>query len=201
MLRWLAGIALIFGIGVAVLTGRLTMIFPALMLGTMPYVLEAIIGTVDPESERSPNPFYAAIATKNFASLEQILGSRTDLDDGAKAYVLAQASVVAGETSKWIPRAAKSLQDSSYSERLEVPAAVAYAIEATVHGPDSPSLSTKADGYRQEALADAQKWKHNSYWALLLAGLFGFLFIGTESIAQIISRRIKRIGELLTPLR
>ena len=76
---------------------------------------------------------------------------------------------------------------------------------------ENPLIGTVAEGeiefdrpreqHRQSALAEANDWKRNSFWALLLAGLFGVIATGHESIAQIIFRRVRRIGELLTPLR
>ncbi|KAI3488600.1 hypothetical protein L1887_47369 [Cichorium endivia] len=200
----ISAVAMIAGVGLAVITGRLFNIVPALMVGMMPHVMGAFLGILDPgtaSTASKPSEFYSAVESKNLPTLQRLLSSREDLDEVARAYVLAQASVASGSSSKWVVLTAKNLREGKIKGNFAVPAGIAYAIEATALGPESPSLSDRAEQHRQSALAEAGNWKRNSFWALLLAGLFGVIATGHESIAQIIFRRVRRIGELLTPLR
>lgn len=201
LLRVITGLVMLMGIGAAVVTQRVSHIIPAIMIGTMPHVLGAAFGVVDSGTKSSPSEFYSAVESKNLPTLQRLLSSREDLDEVARAYVLAQASVAGGSSSKWVVLTAKNLREGKIKGAFSVPAGIAYAIEATALGPESPSLSDRAEQHRQSALAKASDWKRNSFWALLLAGLFGVIATGHESIAQIIFRRVRRIGELLTPLR
>ncbi|ELH1552154.1 hypothetical protein [Stutzerimonas stutzeri] len=203
-LKMISAVAMIAGVGLAVITGRLFNIVPALMVGMMPHVMGAFLGILDPgtaSTASKPSEFYSAVESKNLPTLQRLLSSREDLDEVARAYVLAQASVASGSSSKWVVLTAKNLREGKIKGNFAVPAGIAYAIEATALGPESPSLSDRAEQHRQSALAEAGNWKRNSFWALLLAGLFGVIATGHESIAQIIFRRVRRIGELLTPLR
>ncbi|MBK3467920.1 MULTISPECIES: tellurite resistance protein [Pseudomonas] len=200
-LKMISAVAMIAGVGLAVITGRLFNIVPALMVGMMPHVMGAFMGILDPGTTSKPSEFYSAVESKNLPTLQRLLSSREDLDEVAKAYVLAQASVAEGSSSKWVVLTAKNLREGKIKGNFAVPAGIAYAIEATALGQESQSLSDRAEQHRQSALAEANDWKRNSFWALLLAGLFGVIATGHESIAQIIFRRVRRIGELLTPLR
>ncbi len=203
-LKMISAVAMIAGIGLAVITGRIINIVPAVMIGMMPHVMGAFLGILDPgttSTASKPSEFYSAVESKNLPTLQRLLSSREDLDEVARAYVLAQASVAGGSSSKWVVLTAKNLREGKIKGNFAVPAGIAYAIEATALGPESPSLSDRAEQHRQSALAAAGNWKRNSFWALLLAGLFGVIATGHESIAQIIFRRVRRIGELLTPLR
>ncbi|MBA1264897.1 tellurite resistance protein [Pseudomonas aeruginosa] len=203
-LKMISAVAMIAGIGLAVITGRIINIVPAVMIGMMPHVMGAFLGILDPgttSTASKPSEFYSAVESKNLPTLQRLLSSREDLDEVARAYVLAQASVAGGSSSKWVVLTAKNLREGKIKGNFAVPAGIAYAIEATALGPESPSLSDRAEQHRQSALAEAGNWKRNSFWALLLAGLFGVIATGHESIAQIIFRRVRRIGELLTPLR
>lgn len=200
-LRGFTAIMMIMGVGVAVITGRFSHILPAMMIGAMPTLMGSIIDIGDKGAPSKPSEFYSAVESKDLPVLQHLLGTRQDLDEIAKAYVLAQASIADGRASKWVGLTAKNLREGRIKDRFAVPAGVAYAIEATALGPESQSLSERAEQHRQSALAEASDWKRNSLWALLLAGLFGVIATGHESIAQIIFRRVRRIGELLTPLR
>jgi len=203
-LKMISAVAMIAGIALAVITGRIFNIVPAVMIGMMPHVMGAFLGILDPgttSTASKPSEFYSAVESKNLPTLQRLLSSREDLDEVARAYVLAQASVAGGSSSKWVVLTAKNLREGKIKGDFSVPAGIAYAIEATALGPESPSLSDRAEQHRQSALAEASDWKRNSFWALLLAGLFGVIATGHESIAQIIFRRVRRIGELLTPLR
>ncbi|MDX3997639.1 hypothetical protein QYP02_31990 [Pseudomonas aeruginosa] len=203
-LKMISAVAMIAGIALAVITGRIFNIVPAVMVGMMPHVMGAFLGILDPgtaSTASKPSEFYSAVESKNLPTLQRLLSSREDLDEVARAYVLAQASVASGSSSKWVVLTAKNLREGKIKGNFAVPAGIAYAIEATALGPESPSLSDRAEQHRQSALAEAGNWKRNSFWALLLAGLFGVIATGHESIAQIIFRRVRRIGELLTPLR
>jgi len=200
-LKMISAVVMIMGVGAAILTQRVSHIIPAMMIGTMPYAMGMILDGGDSATTSKPNEFYAAVESKNMLALQRLLSSREDLDMMARAYVLAQASVAGGNSSKWVVLTAKNLREGKIKGDFSVPAGIAYAIEATALGPESPSLSERAEQHRQSALAEASDWKRNSFWALLLAGLFGVIATGHESIAQIIFRRVRRIGELLTPLR
>lgn len=200
--RFISALAMVAGIAMAVLNGRLSMMVPGVMMGAMPFIFSTVFESVsfeDRPANSSPSHFQAAIDSKNLASLQSILVVREDLDEVARAYVLAQASVGSDVVSKWVGETAKNLRDGNNS--FPVPGYVAYAIEAAAVGPDSPDLSDEANGYRQGALADEIKWKRNSFWTLLLAGILGVVATGHEALAQIIFRRVRRIGELLTPQR
>ena len=201
LLRVFTAIVMLMGIVAAVLTGRYSHILPAMMIGAMPTVMGSIVDIGETGAPSKQSEFYSAVESKDLPVLLHLLGSRQDLDEIAKAYVLAQASIADGRASKWVGLTAKNLREGKIKDRFAVPAGVAYAIEATALGPESQSLSERAEQHRQSALAEAGDWKRNSLWALLLAGLFGVIATGHESIAQIIFRRVRRIGELLTPLR
>ena len=204
LLKVISSFAMILGFGFAVFTGRYSHVFPAIMVGIMPYFMGAVTGMLDSgttSTASKPSEFYSAVESKNLPTLQRLLSSREDLDEVARAYVLAQASVAGGSSSKWVVLTAKNMREGKIKGDFSVPAGIAYAIEATALGPESPSLSDRAEQHRQSAFAKASDWKRNSFWALLLAGLFGVIATGHESIAQIIFRRVRRIGELLTPLR
>jgi len=199
-LKMISAFAMIVGVGLAVITGRLFNIVPAVIVGMMPHIMGTFLGILDPGTTSKPSEFYSAVESKNLPTLQRLLSSREDLDEVAKAYVLAQASLAGGSSSKWVVLTAKNLRDGKIKGDFSVPAGVAYAIEATALGPESQSLSDRAEQHRQSALAEASDWKRNSFWALLLAGLFGVIATGHESIAQIIFRRVRRISKLLDPV-
>ena len=200
-LKMLSAVAMILGVGAAIFTQRVSHIIPAMMIGTMPYAMGMFIEGGDSATTSKPNEFFAAVESKNMSTLQRLLSSREDLDEMARAYVLAQASIVDGSSSQWVVLTAKNLREGKINGSFAVPASVDYAIEATALGPESPSLSDRAKQYRQSALADASDWKRNSFWTLLLAGLLCAIATGHESIAQVIFRRVRRIGQLLTPAR
>jgi hypothetical protein len=199
-LKMISAVAMIMGVGAAILTQRVSHIIPAMMIGTMPYAMGMILDGGDSATTSKPNEFYAAVESKNLPTLQRLLSSREDLDEVAKAYVLAQASVAEGSSSKWVVLTAKNLREGKIKADFSVPAGIAYAIEATALGPESQSLSARAEQHRQSTLAEASDWKRNSVWALLLAGVFGVIATGHESIAQIIFRRVQRISKLLDPV-
>lgn len=199
-LKMISAFAMIVGVGLAVITGRLFNIVPAVMVGMMPHIMGTFLGILDPGTTSKPSEFYSAVESKNLPTLQRLLSSREDLDEMAKAYVLAQASVAGGSSSKWVVLTAKNLREGKIKGDFSVPAGIAYAIEATALGPESQSLSDRAEQHRQSALAEASDWKRNSFWALLLAGVFGVIATGHESIAQIIFRRVRRISKLLDPV-
>ncbi|CAM3181679.1 tellurite resistance protein [Pseudomonas floridensis] len=200
-LKMLSAVAMIAGVGAAIFTQRVSHIIPAMMIGTMPYAIGMFIEVGDSATTSKPNEFFAAVESKKMSTLQRLLSSREDLDEMARAYVLAQASIVDGSSSQWVVLTAKNLREGKINDSFAVPASVAYAIEATALGPESPSLSDRAKQHRLSALADASEWKRNSFWTLLLAGFLCAIATGHESIAQVIFRRVRRIGQLLTPAR
>ena len=196
----LSGVVMLVGVGAAVITRRYSHVIPAMIIGTIPTVLGTYVDFIETGTPSEPSEFYSAVKSKDLPVLQHLLGSRQDLDEVAKAYVLAQASIADGRASKWVGLTAKNLREGKIKDRFAVPAGVAYAIEATELGPESPYLSEQAVQHREKTLAKASDRKRISFWTLLLAGLFGLTASGHESIAQIIFRRVRRISKLLDPV-
>lgn len=192
-------IAMVMGMAFSILAGRYLNAIPYIMVGIAPQLLGTILGFGDVQTTSKPNEFASAIESKNLSTLQRLLSSRADIDDVAKAYVLAQASVADGRSTRWVVETVRNLREGKNEGSFTVPSSVAYAIEATDLGQDA-KLSDKAEQHRQNALAEARDWKRKSIWALLLAGVLGVVATGHESIAQIIFRRVRRISKLLDPV-
>jgi len=190
----------VVGAVASVLQGRIFLIVPAGAVGMMPFVIGGILNggnlLKSPSSE-----FSNALESRNLDQLEHLLISGQDSDITAISYVLAQVAVANGSPSKWIMQTAHDLQNLESKVTFTVPADTAYAIQAAAFGDDSESLSDHSKAYRQNALAESGEWNRNSVMALVLAGLFTMLATVHESIAQIIFRRVRRIGDLLLSLR
>lgn len=192
-------IVMVIGMAFSILAGRYINVLPCIMVGLAPQVLGTLLGFSDGQTTSKPDEFASAIESKNLSTLQRLLSSRADIDDVAKAYVLAQASVADGRSTRWVVETVRNLREGKNEGSFTVPSSVAYAIEATDLGQDA-KLSDKAEQHRQNALAEARDWKRKSVWALLLAGVLGVVATGHESIAQIIFRRVRRISKLLDPV-
>jgi hypothetical protein len=196
--RAITGLGMMMGIALGVLRGNFSMLVPAIFVGLAPLFVSMVLGSMAvPDSDNVRSGFDSALASKDLPAMERLLSGQDQIDQAAKAYVLAQASVASGETSKWVVLTANNIQQGKLVEKYSVPAEIAFAIEARAVGSQSPSLSAAAKQYRDGAIAKAESFKINSFWALTVAGLLALMATGYGAISQIISNRVRRIGELL----
>jgi len=196
--RAITGLGMMMGIALGVLRGNFSMLVPAIFVGLAPLVASMLLGSMAvPDSDNVRSGFDSAIGSKDLATLERLLSAQDQIDQAAKAYVLAQASVASGGTSKWVVLTANNIQQGKLTEKYSVPAEIAFAIEANAVGSESPSLSADAKQYRDGAVAKAESFKSNSILAFSLAGLLAVGAAGYGAISLSISSRVRRIGELL----
>lgn len=203
----LGGLMLVFGIFQLIANGSFVGIPPALMLIVAPNFLGAFIDT-DSSSQRESHQEFNAITvaakSKDYVTLKRLLNSDERVDGFSKAYVLAQAAILAHvkepaaleEATKGLRSeelAALSRNLSPGKPAFTIDPQVAYSIEKAT---DGMVLNLAASRYEDDALQTVRTWRGVGWFATLVCVFFGVVAVGPLLLSRLISSRLKRLDVL-----
>lgn len=208
ILQTLGGIVLVLGLVMAVVRQSLESlvgVLAAVPLMFAPTMLQSLTGASPKvKAPALANQLVEAANSKNYVVLKQLLNNESRVDDFSKAYVLAQAAILAhvkeravlGEVTKYL----RSDELSSLSRKLapgkpafSIEPQVAYALEKTT---DGMVLNLAASRFEDGAMRTVNTWRGVGWLATLVSVFFGVVAVGPLSLSQVISSRLRRLEVL-----
>lgn len=204
-LQAMGGVILVLGIFLVFFKQSFSGIVAAIPLMFLPTMIQGLTGATPREKAQvQVNELTEAANHKNYVVLKQLLNSEERIDGFSKAYVLAQAAILAhvkeravlDEVTKYL----RSDELSSLSRKLtpgkpafSIEPQVAYALEKTA---DGMVLNLAASRFEDEAMQTVNTWRGVGWFATLFCVFFGVLAVGPLSLSQVISSRLRRLEVL-----